>query len=116
MWNQYFTAPSKLCAHVIQPVHFEEKNWLEEQYSGGCYVSTFPTGVISKYGRTIREPFGRVYFAGTETATSWPGYIERRGASRKKRAAREPRSFADLALSVRASTLDKVGTLTPPVR
>ncbi|XP_077555135.1 amine oxidase [flavin-containing] B-like isoform X1 [Haemaphysalis longicornis] len=73
---------------AFNPVHFEEKNWLEEQYSGGCYVSTFPTGVISKYGRTIREPFGRVYFAGTETATSWPGYMN--GAVQAgERAARE---------------------------
>ncbi|KAH7966894.1 hypothetical protein HPB49_020359 [Dermacentor silvarum] len=71
-----------------QPVHFEEKNWLEEQYSGGCYVSTFPTGVMSKYGKTLREPFGRVYFAGTETATSWPGYMN--GAVQAgERAARE---------------------------
>ncbi|XP_037511300.1 amine oxidase [flavin-containing] [Rhipicephalus sanguineus] len=70
------------------PVHFEEKNWLEEQYSGGCYVSTFPTGVISKYGKTLRQPFGRVYFAGTETATVWPGYMN--GAVQAgERAARE---------------------------
>ncbi|XP_077531234.1 amine oxidase [flavin-containing] B-like [Haemaphysalis longicornis] len=70
------------------PLHYEEKNWLEEQYSGGCYVSTFPTGVLSKYGRTLREPFGRVYFAGTETAISWPGYMN--GAVEAgERAARE---------------------------
>ncbi|KAH9370890.1 hypothetical protein HPB48_020705 [Haemaphysalis longicornis] len=38
--------------------------------------------------RTIREPFGRVYFAGTETATSWPGYMN--GAVQAgERAARE---------------------------
>ncbi|XP_049518870.1 amine oxidase [flavin-containing] [Dermacentor silvarum] len=73
---------------AYNPVHFEEKNWLEEQYSGGCYVSTFPTGVMSKYGKTLREPFGRVYFAGTETATSWPGYMN--GAVQAgERAARE---------------------------
>ncbi|XP_075537714.1 amine oxidase [flavin-containing] A-like isoform X1 [Dermacentor variabilis] len=73
---------------AYNPVHFEEKNWLEEQYSGGCYVSTFPTGVMSKYGKTLREPFGRVYFAGTETATAWPGYMN--GAVQAgERAARE---------------------------
>ncbi|XP_077515427.1 amine oxidase [flavin-containing]-like isoform X2 [Amblyomma americanum] len=73
---------------AYNPVHFEEKNWLEEQYSGGCYVSTFPTGVMSKYGKTLREPFGRVYFAGTETATVWPGYMN--GAVQAgERAARE---------------------------
>lgn len=70
------------------PVHYEEKNWLKEQYSGGCYVSTFPTGVMSRYGKTLREPFLRVYFAGTETATTWPGYMN--GAVQAgERAARE---------------------------
>lgn len=73
---------------AYNPVHFEEKNWLEEQYSGGCYVSTFPTGVMSKYGKALREPFGRLYFAGTETATAWPGYMN--GAVQAgERAARE---------------------------
>lgn len=60
---------------AVHPVHYEEHNWLEEQYSGGCYVSTFPTGVLSRYGKVLREPFERVHFAGTETATSWPGYM-----------------------------------------
>ncbi|XP_064456656.1 amine oxidase [flavin-containing] A-like [Ornithodoros turicata] len=63
------------CEEACFPIHYEEKNWLKEQYSGGCYVSTYPTGVMSRYGRTIREPFLRVYFAGTETATTWPGYM-----------------------------------------
>lgn len=25
--------------------------------------------------KVLREPFGRVHFAGTETATSWCGYM-----------------------------------------
>lgn len=76
------------CDEAYNPVHYEEKNWLQEQYSGGCYVSTFPTGVISRFGKTIREPFHKVYFAGTETATTWPGYMS--GAVQAgERAARE---------------------------
>ncbi|XP_076363744.1 amine oxidase [flavin-containing]-like isoform X2 [Tachypleus tridentatus] len=76
------------CDECLQPIHYEEKNWLEEQYSGGCYVSTFPPGVLSRYGRTIRKPFNLVYFGGTETATSWPGYMN--GAVQAgERAARE---------------------------
>lgn len=26
--------------------------------------------------RVLREPVGRLYFAGTETATEWSGYME----------------------------------------
>lgn len=38
--------------------------------------------------RIIRQPVGRIYFAGTETATEWSGYME--GAVQAgERAARE---------------------------
>lgn len=40
--------------------------------------------------RVLREPVGRLYFAGTETATEWSGYME--GAVQAgERAAREVR-------------------------
>ncbi|KAF3812752.1 hypothetical protein GH733_019115 [Mirounga leonina] len=53
---------------ALQPVHYEEKNWCEEQ--------------------VIRQPVDRIYFAGTETATHWSGYME--GAVEAgERAARE---------------------------
>ncbi|XP_012609512.1 amine oxidase [flavin-containing] A isoform X2 [Microcebus murinus] len=73
---------------ALQPVHYEEKNWCEEQYSGGCYTAYFPPGIMTLYGRVIRQPVGRIYFAGTETATQWSGYME--GAVEAgERAARE---------------------------
>ncbi|XP_038616157.1 amine oxidase [flavin-containing] B-like [Tachyglossus aculeatus] len=73
---------------ALHPVHYEEKNWCEEQYSGGCYTTYFPPGIMTQYGRVIRQPVGRIYFAGTETATSWSGYME--GAVEAgERAARE---------------------------
>lgn len=61
---------------ALHPVHYEEKNWCEEQYSGGCYTAYFPPGIMTQYGRVIRQPVGRIYFAGTETATQWSGYME----------------------------------------
>ncbi|XP_049727233.1 amine oxidase [flavin-containing] A [Elephas maximus indicus] len=73
---------------ALQPVHYEEKNWCEEQYSGGCYTAYFPPGIMTQYGRVIRQPVGKIYFAGTETATQWSGYME--GAVEAgERAARE---------------------------
>lgn len=43
---------------------------------------------MTQYGRVIRQPVGRIYFAGTETATQWSGYME--GAVEAgERAARE---------------------------
>ncbi|XP_040912679.1 amine oxidase [flavin-containing] [Toxotes jaculatrix] len=73
---------------ALNPVHYEEKNWCEEEYSGGCYTAYFPPGILTQYGKVLREPVGRLYFAGTETATEWSGYME--GAVQAgERAARE---------------------------
>jgi len=70
------------------PVNYIEKDWTEEEYSGGCYVSHFPPGVLTSLGDVIREPSGRIVYAGTETATYWSGYME--GAVQAgERAARE---------------------------
>jgi monoamine oxidase len=41
-----------------------------------------------RFGREIRQPHGRVHWAGTETSTYWTGYMD--GAVRAgQRAARE---------------------------
>lgn len=58
---------------ALHPHHYIDKNWLAEKYSGGCYASILPCGVLTNYYKALREPIGRVYFAGTETATVWSG-------------------------------------------
>jgi len=73
---------------ALNPIHYEEKNWMEEQYSGGGYTHSCPPGFITTYGNKIREPVGRIYMAGTETAVQWSGYLDG-GISAGERAARE---------------------------
>lgn len=69
-------------------IRVERFDWTTEQYSGGCYTSTMTINTLTKYGQHLREPFGRIYYAGTETAIKWSGYMD--GAiSAGKRAARE---------------------------
>jgi monoamine oxidase len=47
-----------------------------------------PPGVMTRFGHALREPCGRIHWAGTETATEWAGYLE--GAMRSGiRAAKE---------------------------
>ena len=36
---------------------------------------TCPPGFLTRYGPYLREPVGRMYFAGTECASEWSGYI-----------------------------------------
>ena len=58
------------------PVDYVEHNWLEERWSRGCYVGFTAPGVLTGYGPSIRAPFGRIHWAGTETATRWAGYMD----------------------------------------
>src|SRR5205085_11002132 len=61
---------------AARPVEFVQKNWLEGPWSGGCYVGVMGPGTMTSYGAGLREPCGRIHWAGTETATEWTGYIE----------------------------------------
>ncbi|MEA2168961.1 MAG: monoamine oxidase [Solirubrobacteraceae bacterium] len=63
-------------------------DWTEQTWSRGCPVGAYAPGVITTYGDQIRQPAGRIHFAGTETATYWNGYMD--GAVRSgERAAKE---------------------------
>ncbi|HEX9236338.1 MAG TPA: FAD-dependent oxidoreductase, partial [Actinomycetota bacterium] len=59
-----------------RPIGYIEKVWAAEEFTGGCYGAFFPPGVWTQYGATLRRPLGRLHWAGTETATSWAGYME----------------------------------------
>lgn len=73
---------------ALYPIHYEEKDWADDQYAGGCYTAMLPPGFLTIFGKYLRRPIGRLFFAGTETATVWSGYME--GAVQAgERAARE---------------------------
>ncbi|XP_077987742.1 amine oxidase [flavin-containing]-like [Glandiceps talaboti] len=73
---------------ALDPLFYHEKSWMEEPYSGGCYTTIVPPGQFVQYGRYLRKPTGRLFFAGSETATEWSGYMEG-GVQAGERAARE---------------------------
>ncbi|CAN8013487.1 unnamed protein product, partial [Ixodes persulcatus] len=73
---------------ALHPIHYEEFNWAGQQYSGGCYTSMIPPGLLTTFRSVLRDPIGRLFFAGTETATEWSGYING-GIQAGERAARE---------------------------
>jgi len=56
-------------------IAYEDNDWLLEPYTHG-YVGSMPPGVMTRFGHALREPCGRIHWAGTETATEWAGYIE----------------------------------------
>jgi monoamine oxidase len=61
---------------ALKPKDYVEKNWSDEEWTRGCPVAFMPPGVLSDFGTAIREPVGRVHWAGTETATFWNGYMD----------------------------------------
>jgi len=61
---------------AAQPLDYAEQAWAEEEWSGGGPTSNFGPGGWTACGRALREPSGRVHWAGTETATVWSGYME----------------------------------------
>jgi monoamine oxidase len=73
---------------AANPTSFHVSDWQEEPWTRGCPVCFTAPGVLLDYGTAIREPAGRIHWAGTETATFWNGYMD--GAVRSgERAARE---------------------------
>lgn len=75
-------------AQAAQPLAYLEQNWPAEPWSKGCYVGILPPGALTSYGAALREPAGLIFWAGTETAQVWNGYMD--GAIESgERAARE---------------------------
>jgi len=58
------------------PIHFAEIDWAAEEWSRGDMFAHYAPGVLTGFGRALRQPCGRIHWAGTETATHWSGSIE----------------------------------------
>jgi monoamine oxidase len=70
------------------PIDFFETSWSGERWTRGCPVGIPSLGTLLAYGPQIRQPVGRIHWAGTETSTYWNGYMD--GAVRSgERAAAE---------------------------
>lgn len=68
-------------AHYFGPraaavTDYHERDWTAEEWTRGCYGGHFPPGVWTAYGPALREPVGRIHWAGTETASVWNGYMD----------------------------------------
>ena len=61
---------------AAQPLDYVDYDWTIDAYSHGCYVGVPSPGTLTRVGPALRQPTGRIHWAGTETATEWTGYIE----------------------------------------
>jgi len=79
---------ARLGPRAASPVEFIETPWWAEEWTRGCSFAHIRPGFLSRYGHILREPFERVHWAGTETATMSHGAMD--GAARSgERAATE---------------------------
>ena len=71
-----------------QPVDYLDHRWSAEPFAPGGPTAAVPPHSWTRYGQWLRKPVGPIYWAGTETADEWSGYLD--GAVRSgKRAAAE---------------------------
>jgi monoamine oxidase len=61
---------------AAHPLVYYERDWGSEQWTRGGYCASMPPGLWSRYGSALRDPVGRLLWAGTETATDHAGYME----------------------------------------
>jgi monoamine oxidase len=59
-----------------QPADYVEHDWTADEWTRGCYGAHFPPGTWTQFGPALRRPSGLLHWAGTETATSWSGYMD----------------------------------------
>lgn len=79
---------SFLGPEAAHPIDYEDQDWPADPWSRGCYGASMPPGIMTTVGRVIRQPHGRIHWAGTETSERWSGYVD--GAVRSgERAAAE---------------------------
>jgi monoamine oxidase len=58
-----------------RPLDYLDKDWTEDPWSAGS-VGLLPPGTLTRYGAALREPVGRVHWAGSETSAVWCGHME----------------------------------------
>ena len=73
---------------ALKPTRYLDHSFMNEEWSGGCYAGVPGPGLWTTLGPSLRQPVGRIHWAGTETSDIWNGYID--GAVRSgERVARE---------------------------
>jgi monoamine oxidase len=61
---------------AADPAGYIEQDWSAEEWTRGCYGAHMPPGALTQFGPVLREPVGRIHWAGTETAGVWSGYMD----------------------------------------
>ena len=58
------------------PIDYVDEVWPANAWQRGAYLAAPGPGVLTHFGQALREPVGRIHWAGTETADVSIGYFE----------------------------------------
>ena len=58
------------------PIDYLDTVWPAAQWQRGAYMASPVPGALTAFGRALREPVGRIHWAGTETADVSMGYLD----------------------------------------
>jgi monoamine oxidase len=67
---QHFGEAAREC------LDYSDKVWADEPWAGGGYAAHLPPGGFSRGMAPYQSEEGVLHWAGTETASEWPGYME----------------------------------------
>jgi monoamine oxidase len=77
---------------ALAPIDYVDHCWGSEQFAPGGPTAAVPPGAWTSYGRWLRKPVDAIFWAGTETADEWTGFLD--GAVRSgQRAAAEVEAY-----------------------
>jgi monoamine oxidase len=79
---------------ALAPIDYVDHCWGTEQFAPGGPTAAVPPGSWTAYGKWLRKPVDGIFWAGTETADHWTGFLD--GAVRSgQRAAAEVEAYLD---------------------
>ena len=59
-----------------KPLAYAEKDWTLDDWVRGAPTGIWQPGQLVRLGPALRQPVGRIHWAGTETALRWTGYMD----------------------------------------
>lgn len=61
---------------ALHPIEYVDHRWGAEEFAPGGPTAAVPPGSWTTYGQWLRRPVNGIFWAGTETADQWTGFLD----------------------------------------
>lgn len=61
---------------ALQPIDYVDHRWGAEDFAPGGPTAAVPPGSWTRHGQSLRQPVNGIFWAGTETADEWTGFLD----------------------------------------